>query len=265
MRSRSGSSSSALRSVSWRRLISTSSSVCDLVAGEQIAERAGVVLADRLVEAGHRPRRRLDLAHLLQRQLRRLRQLLVGRLAAELGDQLALGARDLLLALDDVHRDPDRPRLVRDAALDGLADPPGRIGGELEALAVVELLDRPDQPDDPLLDQVEQRQAVPLVALGDRDDQPQVRVDHQILGFLVAALDPLGELDLLLGGQQLVAAGLVQEQLQRVGGRVRELVVVEGGVVLDDLPAVVAEARSPARRAARRHARARRRRDRAPG
>ena len=157
------------------------------------------------------------------------------------GDQLALGARDLLLALDDVHRDPDRPRLVRDAALHGLADPPGRIGGELEALAVVELLDRPDQPDDPLLDQVEQRQAVPLVALGDRDDQPQVRVDHQILGFLVAALDPLGELDLLLGGQQLVPAGLVQEQLQRVGGRVRELMVVEGGVVLDDVPAVVAE------------------------
>ena len=39
----------------------------------------------------------------------------------------------------------------------------------------------------------------------------------------VAALDPLGELDLVRGGQQLVAAGLVQEQLERVGrDRVRD-------------------------------------------
>ena len=34
---------------------------------------------------------------------------------------------------------------------------------------------------------------------------------------LVAALDPLRELDLLRRGQQRVAAGLVEEELQRVG------------------------------------------------
>jgi hypothetical protein len=127
--------------------------------------------------------------------------------------RLVTGAGDLLLALDDVHRDPDRPRLVRDAALHGLADPPGRVRRELEPLAVVELLDRADQPDDPLLDQIEQRKAVALVALRDRHDEPEVRVDHQILRLLLAALDPLGELDLLLGAQELVAAGLVQEEL----------------------------------------------------
>ncbi len=49
---------------------------------------------------------------------------------------------------------------------------------------------------------------------------------------LVAALDALGELDLLLGGQQLVAAGLVQEELERVGGRVVEVAVDEDGVVV---------------------------------
>ena len=58
---------------------------------------------------------------------------------------------------------------------------------------------------------------------------------------LVAALDPLGELDLLLGGQQRVAAGLVQEELERVGGRGREVAVDEGRVVLADVAAVVAE------------------------
>src|SRR5205814_7627327 len=84
-----------------------------------------------------------------------------------------------------------------DAALHRLTDPPRRVRRELEALAVVELLGRADQPDDPLLDQVEQRQAVALVLLRDRHDEAEVRVDHQVLRLLVAALDLLRELDLL--------------------------------------------------------------------
>src|SRR5262249_9840292 len=43
--------------------------------------------------------------------------------------------------------------------------------------------------------------------------------DHPLLRRAVAALDPLRELDLLRRGEQRVAAGLVQEQLQRVGGQ----------------------------------------------
>src|SRR4051794_15352422 len=42
---------------------------------------------------------------------------------------------------------------------DRLADPPGGVGGELEALAPVELLDRVHQAEVALLDEVEQRQA----------------------------------------------------------------------------------------------------------
>src|SRR5206468_2204776 len=128
---------------------------------------------------------------------------------------------------DDVDGDPDRPRLVRDAALDRLADPPGRIGRELEAAAPVELLDRPDQADDSLLDQIEQVQLVTLVALRDRDDEPQVRVDHPLLRLMVASLDPLRELDLLLGCQQLPLPRFVQEQLEGVGRRDSEVAVHE--------------------------------------
>jgi len=58
---------------------------------------------------------------------------------------------------------------------------------------------------------------VTLVLLRDRDDETEVRVDHQILGLFVAVLDALGELDLFGGGQQLVAAGLVEEELERIG------------------------------------------------
>src|SRR5207245_2440108 len=130
----------------------------------------------------------------------------------------ALCARALLLALDDVNGNADRARLVGNPALNRLANPPRRVGRELVAAAPVELLDGPDQSDDSFLDQVEQRDPVALVLLHDRHDEPKVRVDHQILRALVSALDPLRELDLLLCGQQLVAAGLVEEELEGVGG-----------------------------------------------
>jgi hypothetical protein len=54
------------------------------------------------------------------------------------------------------------------------------------------------------------------VVLGDRDDEAQVRLDHPLLRRPVAALDQLGELDLLRGGEQRVAPGLAQEELERV-------------------------------------------------
>jgi hypothetical protein len=49
-----------------------------------------------------------------------------------------------------------------------------------------------------------------------RDHKPQIRVDHPVLGFQVAALDSLRELDLLFGGQQRVTARLAKEQFERV-------------------------------------------------
>ena len=116
-----------------------------------------------------------------------------------------------------MHGHPDRPRLVGERAGDGLADPPGRVGRELEALAVVELLGRAHEPDRPLLDQVEERQALVAVALGDRDDEAEVGLDHLLLRAVVAALDPLRELDLLGGGQQVDLADVLEEELQRVG------------------------------------------------
>ena len=80
---------------------------------------------------------------------------------------------------------------------------------------------------------------MPLVALRDRDDQAQVRVDHLILRLEIPALDPLGELDLLLLRQQRVAPDLLHEELQRVGRRHGEVAVDVGGLRLT--AAVVAQ------------------------
>jgi len=58
-----------------------------------------------------------------------------------------------------------------------------------------------------------------LVAAGELDHQPQVRVDQPLLGGQVTSLDRLRKLDLLFGGKQRVAACLVVEDLEAVGGR----------------------------------------------
>ena len=54
------------------------------------------------------------------------------------------------------------------------------------------------------------------VALRDRHDEPQVRVDHPLLRGQVAALDALRQRDLVGGGEQLVPADLREEHAERV-------------------------------------------------
>ena len=101
--------------------------------------------------------------------------------------ELALDPPDPAELLHQVDGQPDGAGLVGYGTGDGLPDPPGRVGGELEALGVVELLDRADQAGVALLDEVEQRQSAARVAAGHRDDQPQVGSDEDVLGALAPA------------------------------------------------------------------------------
>ena len=120
----------------------------------------------------------------------------------ELLDEGALRPGELVDRLDHVDRDADRPGLVGDGAGDRLADPPGGVGRELVAAAVLELLDRLHEADVPLLDQVEELEAAVRVLLGDGDDEAEVRDDELLLGpvGLVLPLPDLAErpLDLLV-------------------------------------------------------------------
>ena len=152
----------------------------------------------------------------------------------ELDLEPAGGAGELLLALDDVHGHANRPRVIRHGALHRLADPPGRVRRELEPAAPVELLDGAVEAERALLDEIEERHAEPAIALRDRDDEPEVRLDHHALGDGVAALDALRERDLLGSGEQLVAADVGEEQLEAVGGAGygAGLVLLRGGLLL---------------------------------
>src|SRR5919106_3149456 len=121
-------------------------------------------------------------------------------------------------ALVDVNRDANRVCLIPDRPVYRLPDPPHRVGGELGATPPVELLAGSNQADRAFLDEVEQWDSVTLVALGDRDDQAKVRVDHPLFRVHVAALDPLRELHLFRRREESVPAYLVQVQLESVGG-----------------------------------------------
>jgi hypothetical protein len=140
-------------------------------------------------------------------------------LAPEQLHELTLDVGDPVQLLDHVDGDADRPRLVGDSPRHRLADPPGRVGRELVAAPVVELLNRADQPQAALLDQVEEAQPAPQIAFRDRDDEAQVGLDHLPLGEHVAALDPLREFDLLGSGQQLDLPDRAQVEAQAVEAR----------------------------------------------
>src|ERR671910_1846874 len=107
-----------------------------LLVGDELAELRLLLVADRLLERDGRLRGALDRVDLLGLDPGHLGDLIRGRLAAELGDQLSLRAADLVQLLDDVDGNPDRARLVRQRARNRLANPPRRVGRELEALAV---------------------------------------------------------------------------------------------------------------------------------
>src|SRR5581483_3327052 len=175
-----------------------------------------VVVSDRLLERDRRLRRPADLVDLLDGHLELDSDLRGRRLTPELGTQLPLRPEDLVQLLDDVDRHPDRPALVGERPRDRLPDPPRGVRRELEPFPVVELLGGPHEPDRALLDQVEKRQSLVAVALRDRDDETQVRLHHRLLRAVVAPLDPLRELDLLSGGQEIDLADGLEEELERI-------------------------------------------------
>src|SRR3954449_11797170 len=179
---------------------------------DEVAEARVLLLPDRLLEADRELCHAEDLAHFLGRHLELLGDLFRVWLAAEALDELALDVHDLVQLLDHVHGDADRARLVGDRARDRLPDPPGRVGRELVALAVVELLDGADEAEAALLDQVEEAETAAEVALRDRNDEAKVRLGHLRLRAHVAALDPLREAHLLVGGQELHLADLAEVQ-----------------------------------------------------
>ena len=90
--------------------------------------------------------------------------------------------------IDHVDRNADRSRLVGNRPRDRLANPPGGVGRELEAAAVLVFVDRPHQARIAFLNQIQEAETPIAVFLGDRDDQPQVAAGELPFGVFVFAV-----------------------------------------------------------------------------
>ncbi len=142
-----------------------------------------------------------------------------------------------------MYRKPNRASGVCYAASDCLANPPGGVRGELEALAPVELFNGVHEAEVALLDQVEERQTRGLVLFRDRHDETQVRLDERALGLFTSSkvaiqlttfgwrdftglidlgasfstlFDRLRESDLVVLGQQRVLADICEIQPDKI-------------------------------------------------
>ena len=115
-----------------------------------------------------------------------------------------------------VERHADRAALPRERRENRLTNPPHGVRDELHALVGIELPRGGEQPDVPLADQVDEREAAVLVFLGDGDDEAQVALHELLERVLVAGADLPRELDLLRTLEQRVGADLVEVLVEDV-------------------------------------------------
>jgi len=155
---------------------------------DQVRCGSGATLSERLVERERCHWRAEHLGELVSREPDRDTELDHGRRASELISEVRLGSRHRPADAPDVRREPDRPARALDAAHDGLPDPHGRVCGELEAFPRVELRDRMDEAEVPVLDEVGQRTSRSSVPPSDRDDEAEVAL-HEGLQRVRAAKD----------------------------------------------------------------------------
>ena len=94
-----------------------------MFVGDQLAQLGSPLFRDRLFERDRRLSGPLDVVDLLEIDPGRLSDFLGCWFAAERRDQATLGIVDLVELLDDMDRDPDRTRLVRDSDRRALNEP----------------------------------------------------------------------------------------------------------------------------------------------
>src|SRR5215211_1121383 len=178
-----------------------------LVLDELAKRRRTFIRGERLVETGGSVRHGvLDLPDVLHAPSEPLGHCLIRRGSCQLSPKLVVGASHLAHLLTYVGGNPDGPPLLSNRPLYGLTYPPRSIGGEPKAPVGVELPNRLHKTYVALLDQIFEGQTTPTRLLGYRDNKPQVLLDESVAGSFVTLLYPLGEVYLLLVGQELAPA-----------------------------------------------------------
>ena len=149
---------------------------------EQIAQVAILTLADGAIEGDCLGLALHDQSHRVLADAQFKGQLGQAGAASQAQREFPLGPLQPVQFFGDVYRQANRSALAGDRPGDSLANPPIGVGAEAEAPGGVEALDRPFQAQGAFLHQIQQLQAPLLVFLGHRHHQPQVGLDHALLG-----------------------------------------------------------------------------------
>ena len=152
---------------------------------------------------------------LLFRNVDHFRELLTGRhtlvFLLELSECLVYLVQGTYL----IQRQTYYAGLLREGLEYGLAYPPDCIRNEFESSRLIEFLGRLDQSEVALVDKVREAQALVLVLFCHGYHEPQVCSREFLQGRLVALPNALGELDLLLYGDEFFPADLLEIFVQR--------------------------------------------------
>src|SRR5258705_1668407 len=121
------------------------------------------------------------------------RDLLRRRVALQLQRELGNGLPDAVQEVRLLLGEAERPTMIREGVNDGLADPPDRVGDELDVLLGIESLGGLDEPDVPFIDEIEKGQTAAAVLLGEAHHEPEVRLYEPLESLLAPLLDAIAE------------------------------------------------------------------------
>ena len=178
---------------------------------DEVAEIGVFAVANGRLEGNRLLRHFDDGADAVDGQLHFVGDFLRCGFAAEILQQPFLGAHEFVDRFDHVHRDADGAGLVGNGAGDGLADPPGGVGGKFIAAAVLEFFDGFHQAHVAFLDEIKEGQAAVGVFFGDGNDEAKVGFDH--FGFGLERLDGIDLQEIV--GFEILLAGHADEFLER--------------------------------------------------
>ncbi|MOA19781.1 hypothetical protein D3C78_1401860 [compost metagenome] len=131
----------------------------------------------------------------------------------ELLGQFASCTQVYVKFLDHMDGQANGTGLVHDRPFDGLPNPPSGVGRKTETPLRVELLDRANQPQIALFNQVQQRKPAIDITPGDFHHQTQVTFDHALAPRRIATLRQPRKMNLFLWRKQRRKTDFIEVQL----------------------------------------------------
>jgi hypothetical protein len=122
-----------------------------------------------------------------------------------------------------MYRNSDGASLIGDRTSDTLTDPPRCIGRELKPSIRIEFINRSEESDISLLNEVEEPEPTTHILLRDRDNESEVRFCETFTGTHVTLLNEVSETDFLTRIDEREATDLIEIHADRVIRDIREV------------------------------------------